>query len=518
MVKSKKKKRTRNSPIVLAVDNDPNIPKIISLFLKGEGYEVEVAHDVDDALQKIEQLAPDLVLLEVMMKKLNGYEFCALLQNNPETAEIPIIFVTALGKEQNKALAFRSGASDLIEKPFKKENLVEKVRRQLKLKYDWDKVTEVMATQVLRKVEIHDFLGFKIFLSDQLDLQEENREHLINSMPHKIYDIGLDLGIESSYIAQLIAEYIKVPYIKALNPNTIKFGVLPPKFCLSNHVVPLEGLSKNTVFAIANPFDLQIQDILHSLDLDKKKHKIMITEPENFAVVSADDKKSREDELDDEIEEIDLAATPEISEPETSEIEVDKLVEMASKTPIVKMANLLLSDCINSGASDLHIDPRQNSVGIRYRLDGMLHERESIPKFMGPSLVSRFKIMANIDIANRRLPQDGRIKIVFKGRNLDLRISTLPAHYGEKVVIRIIDDSLISMDFESLGFEGDSLHLIERGISRPYGIILATGPTGSGKTTTLYTVLMTLNDPNKNIITVEDPIENTIHRITQVQI
>jgi type IV pilus assembly protein PilB len=200
------------------------------------------------------------------------------------------------------------------------------------------------------------------------------------------------------------------------------------------------------------------------------------------------------------------------------DISIEHLRELSEEAPVIKLANLIISRGISDGASDIHIEPGKESVRVRLRVDGILHEIMTVPKKVQASLTSRFKIMAEMDIATKRSPQDGRIGAVIDGRQYDFRVSTLPSVFGEKIVLRILDKSSISIGLHKLGLLPETLEKFENLISRTYGIILVTGPTGSGKSTTLYSVLSKLNSGEKNILTIEDPVEYEVAGLTQVQI
>ncbi|MBC7252572.1 MAG: type IV-A pilus assembly ATPase PilB [Actinobacteria bacterium] len=190
----------------------------------------------------------------------------------------------------------------------------------------------------------------------------------------------------------------------------------------------------------------------------------------------------------------------------------------AEDAPIVKYVNLLISEAVNDRASDVHIEPMENDVRIRFRIDGVLHEIRRNPKQIHPGVVARIKVMADMNIAEKRLPQDGRTSVEVMGKPVDLRVASLPTIHGEKIVLRILDKSASLMSLEELGFSEDSLERYSKSFNKPYGTILVTGPTGSGKTTTLYATLNVLNTIKKNIITVEDPVEYRLPLINQVQV
>ena len=212
-----------------------------------------------------------------------------------------------------------------------------------------------------------------------------------------------------------------------------------------------------------------------------------------------------------------------VGEIETREDAVDAndvahLKDMASEAPVIRLVNLILSHALEVRASDIHIEPFENRLILRYRVDGVLHEGESPPRRLSAAVISRIKIMANLDIAERRLPQDGRIRLRIEGRELDLRVSTVPTMHGESLVMRILDKGGVALEFPALGFEPDTLARFTEALLRPHGILLVTGPTGSGKTTTLYTALSTLNRPGVKILTVEDPVEYQVEGINQIQV
>jgi general secretion pathway protein E len=197
---------------------------------------------------------------------------------------------------------------------------------------------------------------------------------------------------------------------------------------------------------------------------------------------------------------------------------IDHLRDMASEGPVIRLVNLIITRAIEMRASDIHFEPFEEQFRVRYRIDGVLHDVESPPKRLQPAIASRVKIMAKLNIAERRLPQDGRIMLRVKGKEIDFRVSSVPTIYGESIVLRILDKSSIVLDIEKVGFPDDTLEAFKELIQRPHGIILVTGPTGSGKTTTLYCILEKINSPEKKIITVEDPVEYQLRGINQIQV
>jgi type IV pilus assembly protein PilB len=198
--------------------------------------------------------------------------------------------------------------------------------------------------------------------------------------------------------------------------------------------------------------------------------------------------------------------------------DVIELKESADEAPLIKLVNMILADAIRRGASDLHWEPYEREFRIRFRIDGVLHEMLSPPKRHEAAIISRIKIMASLDIAERRLPQDGRIKLRWGAREIDFRVSVLPTIFGEKAVLRILDKEALKLDMSALGFDPWSLEKFTDAIHQPYGMVLITGPTGSGKTTSLYSAIHTINTPDHNIMTAEDPVEYNLRGVNQVQV
>src|SRR2546430_4262431 len=197
---------------------------------------------------------------------------------------------------------------------------------------------------------------------------------------------------------------------------------------------------------------------------------------------------------------------------------VFELKESADEAPVVKLVNMVLVDAIRKGASDIHGEPYEKVFRVRFRIDGVLHEMLAPPKRLEPAIISRLKIMSNLDISERRMPQDGRIKLRYNTREIDFRVSTLPTIFGEKAVLRIIHKDALKLDLTQLGFDEWSLEKFTGAIKQPYGMVLITGPTGSGKTTTLYSAIHTINSPEHNIMTAEDPVEYNLKGVNQVQV
>ncbi len=290
------------------------------------------------------------------------------------------------------------------------------------------------------------------------------------------------------------------------------FPGISVRFLKENRCLPVKQEDGRVLLAMADPENLEIRRTMEVL---------LAATVEPLAVP--------ETELLEAIEAVYLPGSPmarlvngleqdEAEAPAEETAEIGHLRDMAREAPIIQLVNLLISRAVEIGASDIHLEPFENQFRVRYRKDGVLFDAESPPKGLEPAVLSRLKIMSRMDIAERRLPQDGRFRLKFQGRDIDFRVSTLPNLFGESMVIRILDRERVILDLEKLGFPADTLRQFDRLIHKPYGMILVTGPTGSGKTTTLYAALERINSVDKKIITVEDPVEYRVAGVIQMQV
>jgi len=280
------------------------------------------------------------------------------------------------------------------------------------------------------------------------------------------------------------------------------------RFLKEHHVVPLQQRDDALTFAVMDPFDRYIKQSL-SLVCDK---------PLSFKVgVSSEIDQALEVQFAEGKSEMDKVLGS-FDGDDFREDDIEHLKELASEAPVIRMVNLVLQRALETRASDIHIEPFEQSLKVRLRIDGVLQHIEAPPVSSTAAVISRIKLMAKLNISERRLPQDGRIKIQMQGKEIDLRVSTTPTLYGESVVIRILDKGNVVLEFNALGFDRHNASRFFKILAEPHGIILITGPTGSGKSTTLYTALSQLNVPGRKIITVEDPVEYQLEGVNQIQV
>jgi type IV pilus assembly protein PilB len=295
------------------------------------------------------------------------------------------------------------------------------------------------------------------------------------------------------------------------------FALLQPEYIRKVLAVPLrfENDRKAVVVGMTDPNNVFLIDELRRKVKKDVKVVVMTTADINRVVEQVTQNASdvKVDEIIKDMAEDEVQLVKDIKEDDVTDLE-----KMGSESPVIRFVNYLIFDAIKQGASDIHIEPKEKQLKIRYRIDGILFDAMNPPHAMGAAIVSRLKIMSNLDISERRLPQDGRIRAMVHGRKVDLRLSTLPTVNGEKVVMRILDNKSISVSLDNLGFSEDSLTIWKNQIDQPHGIILVTGPTGSGKTTTLYASLAQMDAQKHNISTVEDPVEYHLASVNQTQV
>jgi len=358
---------------------------------------------------------------------------------------------------------------------------------------------------------------FGQFLLDKgvLDELAVRRAQLAQSQAGERFDLVLmRLGlISDAAMAKILADYTGLPLLTAVHlpAQPIYFDGVELSFLKLNRILPLSDDPGGVSIAVADPFNPEPVAALSFL-LGRPVERFVGPDGEieraierlySNAATAAEPNRP--------------AGTPALAEKATED-DVRRLEDMASEAPVIRLVHELISRAVESQASDIHIEPREDCVRVRYRIDGVLNTVETLALAMRAAIGSRIKIMARLNIAERRLPQDGRIKIIVRGREIDLRVSTMPTLWGESIVLRILDRSSIELDFQKLGFSGRSYDTFVRLLNEPNGIILVTGPTGSGKTTTLYTALGALNSSERKIFTVEDPIEYQLPGVNQIQV
>src|SRR5688572_20529747 len=346
-------------------------------------------------------------------------------------------------------------------------------------------------------------------LKEALDVQKQGKGQLLG-------EVLVERGFcTDDQVIECLATVYGVPYAKLepriADPKAI--DVLPREYIEKNLVFPLFKIRHSLTIAVTEPTNLFLIDELHNLTgLDVQVVATSAKDIRRMFTTLPDSKTFVIDDI------IDDNATADVTLIETSIEDIGDATEFAGQSPVIRLVNYIIYNAVKEGASDIHIEPAERCLRVRYRIDGRLYKSLEVPVNLLGAVTSRIKIMACLDISERRLPQDGRVHVLLDGRKIDLRISTFPGNRGEKTVIRVLDTRSVSLNLRDLGFAEDVLTPLQNAIQAPNGIILVTGPTGSGKSTTLYAALNEIASMENNICTVEDPIEYHIPLINQFQV
>ena len=376
-----------------------------------------------------------------------------------------------------------------------------------------------MNRNTIKKIKKSKLLGqllLDVITPEKLEIALKEQTALGKKNPSRLGHILMELGfISEEDLLKALAAQLNIKYLKFSEfPRTIANGNYPTiKFMKQYKFVPIGEKDGVLNIAISDPLNEYVLDALDvfsdmPIEIFLSGEKDIMEAIEQYFGSNVQMTSIMEGTRETE----DDSGGIEISE------DVHHLRDMAFEAPIVKLVNMLITKAVESRTSDIHIEPFENNVKVRYRIDGALTEVESFPKRIQPAVISRIKIMSRLNIAERRLPQDGRIKLRVSGRDIDLRVSSIPTIYGESIVMRILDRGSVLIVLDYLGFPPETLRTYEKLINTPYGMLLVTGPTGSGKTTTLYASLNKINSSDRKIITVEDPIEYQIDGINQIQV
>jgi general secretion pathway protein E len=337
-------------------------------------------------------------------------------------------------------------------------------------------------------------------------LVADSRESLL----HVLAKLGL---VAERDLAEAIAAVLELPLINAKDypERPLLEDRLSLRFLREARLVPIADTPDGLVVAMADPLDRFAEEAIALVVGAQIRRSVAVPAELEAALdrlYGGDSGEASDDATSNEV----------TGEFDTLDTDVERLRDLASEAPVIRLVNQIIGRAVEARASDIHLEPFENGLKVRYRVDGLLREIEVLPSRLRPAVISRVKIMAKLNIAERRLPQDGRIKIASRGMPLDLRVAVTPSLHGEAAVLRLLHREAVALDFKSLGIGGANLDALLRMLDRPHGIILVTGPTGSGKTTTLYAALSRLNTAERKILTVEDPIEYQIEGVTQIQV
>jgi len=494
-------------PLILITDDNQVTLRLIERILSDGGYSAVTADSGENALLKVNKAKPDLILLDVMMPKMNGYEVCSRLQEDRETAYIPVIFITALGDEQNKAKAFSVGGADYLVKPIKRDTILKAVAKHLKTKSHWNKLKKEKTLWDI--AQPLSFTKFKDFVAKKIDLLPARREELSQIKVSELYSKVSDFNLSTTELTHYIVEFSGMNYFPTINPESVRLGKLPKHFCKKNNVMPIKDKSGKDVFVISNPFDWELLDLLKSSFINQA-YDLALANPNTIASLFIDESLDKEETPSfkdwEEIEKTIMEPSEGLSEQEIA------------KRPIIAIANSMLQSAVNERASDIHVEPKEGNTVVRFRIDGDMKEMFSLKKRTGIMLISRLKTLADMDIAEKRKPQDGSLAAIIDKKTYNLRLTTISTIYGESLIIRLLAAYAKAKELQELGMTDEQSKTIINLANRTQGLILIVGPTGSGKTTTVYSLLHRMDYKKRSIISVEDPVEYRIPFINQEQV
>ncbi len=365
---------------------------------------------------------------------------------------------------------------------------------------------------------VEEALITPVQLKEALEVQKSGGDKLGSVLISKEF-------VAEDRLLQFLAEKTGISFVSLADIGDISeeaVAAVPEAIARQKMLMPFNKTKDRLTVAIADPLDVMVLDDLKMLT-GCDVIGCLASESE---IIAAHEKYYKQETSQEALE--DIVAQSAVDEAAAEDVEhVEEKSETANEAalerdaedaPVIKMVNLIMAGAVKARASDIHVEPYQKELRIRYRIDGVLHEQPSPPKKFHNAICARIKIMSNLNIAEKRVPQDGRLKLKIEGKETDMRVSVLPCAPGEKIVMRILDSSGLKVNMTQLGFEPEAMAVFKKGMEAPYGVNLVTGPTGSGKSTTLYSALANLNTPDTNIITAEDPVEYQLKGINQVQI
>lgn len=514
---------------IFIVDDDPAVAYVLQQVLISPEFEIVSFHQVEHAQAYLQQYArPDLILADVRLQGNNGHQLCLYLQEKPEWAHIPVLFLTSHDEQKDPHQAFHWGGVDFLSKPLSPQLLHESVEKYLKLGQVWQQ--QHLSVNLDRPAQtvshVKPLLPVQAFLDDA-------SHKLALTLPQgppirDLYALFESQGVAPAELAQMIAEYSECVFLPQLQGLKLHLGVLPLPFCQTYQVIPIHNDQDQLAFVMSNPFQLELQDLV----LHYEQAPWLIAPPQVLSQVLSMAERPRAAELQHTSSRYSSTDMNEVM----TEFQLDYLDKHAGEAlnraladglsgeapSIIRMVNQIIENAHQVEASDIHIEPWKDAVAIRYRIDGKLQLIAKLtPLSVIEPLAARLKIMSNLDVSERRLPQDGRIQFqdfCHTASQIDLRVSTAPMNHGEKIVMRILDQDKTVLPLEKLGFTPAQIELYRQQINSPYGMILHVGPTGSGKSMTLYAAIYEINEMGINILTAEDPIEYTVYGINQLQV
>lgn len=529
-VESRSKASSGKGFRLLFVDDEESVLTALTRIFLDENYHIETVGSADEALEMLSRQSFHLVISDHRMPGVTGADLLKTIKERwPDTIRI---MLTGYADVQSIMGAVNEGAVyKFITKPWNDEDLrltVSLALQQYVLIQENKKLKKVSKEQKEKLKDFskllgenHSFLGNLLVNSGQMELGDFQNALGDRRPDEFITEALVRLGLTSeSRIVKALQDQLRLEYVdlKEIGVNSEVVKLLPENLCKQHRMLPIRLDNKTLTLALADPTDIYKLDditrltglnirsvIARAKDVQEQLELVFGTPSENGEVDFPDLPDL------DPMDEIDI-----IIEADEIDTNVQQLISSSEVPPIIRIVNAIISEAIRYKASDIHIEPKTKYTVVRFRIDGMLHDKIRIPSDLHPATISRLKILAKLDISERRIPQDGRISVKSGVRMVDLRVSTMPSINGEKIVMRILDKSASIKSLDDLGLLDSDLKAITSLYKKPQGIIIATGPTGSGKTTLLYSVLNQMMEKTKNFETIEDPVEYFLEEANQV--
>jgi type IV pilus assembly protein PilB len=511
------------NPRIVYIDDNQDMLKLVERILSNEGYRVSTATNPSEGIKKVKEEKPDVILLDINMPSMDGYQVCSNLQGEKGTSFIPVIFLTALESDKDKAKAFSVGGVDYLVKPINRESLKSIIEKHLNTRNRWKKLAE-SSQDIKKRIKPLDFERFLKFLSYSLDLPTENRKQLLRISPRQLYSFSSKINISNKKMAEYISGFLGLPYTPAVEIDTVHLGSFPAPFCKKNLIVPrLEPSGEETLVA-SNPFDWELMDSLERFFEIPPHSRLIVTEPENIETLFKEPQIREKDILGKKVQYSgEKKESGGISEKYVSQVFQKRKEKQHRKKekvqgPVVVITNNILKEAIKGRASDIHIEPKKEGSVLRFRVDGDMIDHVSIKKKTSKMVISRLKLLAGLDIAERRRPQDGSFAREIAGGVYNFRLATTSTPNGESIVIRILKPYAKPKTLSELGMTEKQAKTLKECGNQHYGMILVVGGTGSGKTTTVYSLLSQIDTETRSLMSVEDPVEYRIPSANQQQV
>lgn len=489
----------RTRALVLCVDSDPDRLAMLGRLLTG-AFDSGLVSDWASANGAVRESQPDLILLDARMALEDACWFCKSLRSDGATSKTPLLFMSHSKDAWQRADAMLGGSTTYVSRPLGRETLIQTLQSCLRAS------THVGTARPTTGHRLSpDFTAFKAFLCEQLNLTADAIAEISDVAVSGPYDLTRALDVTSKEVATLIAQHLDVDYVGFVDPQDVALDTVASRFCRANDVLPLKQDRSGICFLVSNPFDLNVLDDLKTQS--GRSFAYGIAEPELIDAVWRE-----------------LMGTPK-RDGSTGEERVKMMTGSGSEdsadveeSSIIYVTNNILYTAVDERATDVHVEPKGDETAIRFRIDGEMRDAGTLRPDRASGVISRLKALANLDITERRKPQDGVLEIVVNKREFQLRLSTAPTPEGESLTIRLLEPGAKTKTLEELGMTDEQANTLTALAERTQGLLLVVGPTGSGKTTTIYSLLSQIDCETKRLITIEDPVEYRIPFANQQQV